>query len=75
MWIAYTSIELITLFGDLHVCTAEQCSLKEWPIDIFLKLHFSILHRFITVIFFPNRGFSSQYKSSYTEKYLSQVRP
>lgn len=75
IWTACTSTEPISLFGDLHVCTAKQCSLQEWPIDTFLKVYFNILHRFITIIFFLNRGFSSQYKSSYTKKYLSNVRP
>lgn len=77
IWIFCTSTEPITLFGDLHVCTATtQCSLEEWSIDTFLKVHFNILYRFVTVIFsFPNREFSSQYKSNYTEKYLSHIRP
>lgn len=75
MWVACTSTDPIPLLGDLQVCRAKQFSLKEWPIGVLLKLHFSILYGFITVFFFPFRGFSSQYKSHYTEKYLSHVRP
>lgn len=52
IWIACTSTETITLFGNLHVCTAKRWSLQEWPINNFPKVYFNILNRFITVIFF-----------------------